>query len=273
MDDKGKAPEAPPDPTTPMAKPVPKRPALTHFLCIPLLTPASRPQLAASLASFRREVASAPEKRLRVPDGAVRPLGTLHLTLGVMSLQGERLEEAAGLLRGLRMGELVREAREEEAGRAEAAAARVGGATEVADRGMEISLRGLRSMQKASQAAVLYAPVDTRGVLRPFCERLRARFLEAGLIVDDERPLLLHATVVNTVYVRGGARGKGRKRVTLDAQQLLDRYEDYVWLEGFVVDRVAICKMGAKEVPGGEEGGGDEEGDGAAYEVVAEAEI
>ena len=258
-----------------MAKALPKRPPLTHFLCIPLITPASRPELSASLSSFRREVASANEKCFRVPDGAVRPLGTLHLTLGVMSLREEgELEEAVALLRELRMGEILREVRRDEAERAKAAAARVGesaGAAEaVVEEPRALSLRGLRSMQKASQAKTLYAPpVDARGHLRPFCERLRARFLEAGLMVDENRPLLLHATIVNTVYVRGGTRAKGKRQaLTLDAGKLLDRYEDYVWLERFVVDRVAICKMGAKEVLDE-----DEHGDGAAYEVVAEVKF
>lgn len=274
MDHKGKAPEATPD-SAKMAKSLPKRPPLTHFLCIPLVTAVSRPELSASLASFRREVVSANEKCFRIPDGAVRPLGTLHLTLGVMSLrEEEKLDEAVGLLKGLQMSEILREVRREEAERAKKAAELVGesSATEVeVDGSMAISLRGLRSMQKASQATTLYAPpVDARSHLRPFCERLRARFLEAGLMIDDNRPLLLHATVVNTIYVKDkGSRAKGRKKaLTLDAASLLDRYEDYVWLENFAVDRVAICKMGAKEVLGE-----DEEGDGAAYEVVAEAEI
>ncbi|SPO03420.1 uncharacterized protein DNG_06103 [Cephalotrichum gorgonifer] len=233
----------------PTPKAIPKRPPLTHFLCIPLVTPASRPELSASLGSFRREVSEANERCFRVPDGAVRPLGTLHLTLGVMSLpEVERVEEAAAVLRGLKAGDILAE--------------------------------------KASEATVLYAPPadgDGRGVLQPFCERLRAEFLAAGLMVEDRRPLKLHATIVNTIYVRGGergAKGKGkggkggkgrRKAMTLDASNLLDRYEDYVWLERFAVDRVAICKMGAKEVEPveGEEG----DGDGAAYEVVAEVEI
>lgn len=269
MDQKGKATAPPDENAPPMSKALPKRPPLTHFLCIPLVTPTSRPELSASLASFKRETASANERCFRIPDGAVRPLGTLHLTLGVMSLRDEKLEEAVGLLRGLRMGEILREVRREEAERARVAARLVGGPEEevVAEEGMSVSLRGLHSMQKASQATVLYAPpVDARGHLRPFCEKLRAEFLEAGLMVDDNRPLLLHATIVNTVYVRGRGRGKGRK-LTLDAGSLLDRYEDYVWLEKFAVDRVAICKMGAKEVPG-EDGEGD-----AAYEVEAEVEI
>lgn len=269
MDQKGKTTAPPGENAPPMSKALPKRPPLTHFLCIPLATPASRAELSASLASFKRETAAANERCFRIPDGAVRPLGTLHLTLGVMSLKDEKLEEAVGLLKGLRMGKILREVRREEAKRAKGAARLVGGPDPgpVTDEGMSISLRGLHSMQRASQASVLYAPpVDARGHLLPFCERLRGKFLEAGLMVDDNRPLLLHATIVNTVYVRGRGRGKGKK-LTLEAGSLLDRYADYIWLEKFAVDRVAICKMGAKEVEG-EDGEVD-----AAYEVEAEVEI
>lgn len=108
-------------------------------------------------------------------------------------------------------------------------------------------------------------------------------------MVDEQRPLLLHATVVNTIYVkknknnvnnnnnssnsnnnpnnngdrRGGRQGRRRQeRLTLDARDILGRYDDYVWVEGMPVDRVAICRMGAKKIEGSE---GDE-----AYEVEAE---
>ena len=147
---------------------------------------------------------------------------------------------------------------------------------------LEITLRGLASMQLADRAAVLYAPpVDELGVLQGFCERVRQVFTEAELMVDEGRPLLLHATVVNTVYVRdnrgrggrGGSRGRGgrggrgggkRERLVFDATEMLERYENQVWMAGVPLETMAICRMGAKKVVGvdGEE---DE-----AYEVEAE---
>ena len=35
---------------------VPKKPPLTHFLCIPLVTPSSRPQLESSIEKFKRDL-------------------------------------------------------------------------------------------------------------------------------------------------------------------------------------------------------------------------
>ena len=145
------------------------------------------------------------------------------------------------------------------------------------ENGLRITLKGLRSMQAdPAKATVLYAPpVDPLGRLQAFCERIKGVFREAGLMTDEGRALLLHATVVNTVYVRGRkdrGRGKGTggdrkgERIKVDAREVLDRYEEEVWMEDMCVESVAICKMGAKKmVVDGEE---DE-----AYEVEADVKF
>ena len=310
-------------------KPKPPRAAApTHFLCIPLVTPTSRPQLAAALAAFRNDLcsssstcaapfsssSSSPSSLLpSLPHDAIRPLGTLHLTLGVFCFprdggngngngdgDGEaRLARATQLLRGLRLREIWRAVRREVADRTRARAGAVGAACAGAGAGAgagegqgngllqqqqqeqddgggggggdppRITLRGLASMQPASRAAVLYAPpVDRLGELQLFCERVRDAFRDAdgrSLMVDDGRPLLLHATVVNTIYVKGdggengnrsgaggnrrkGGGGRRRERLVFDATAIIDRYEDLVWMKDVPVESVAICRMGAKKV-------------------------
>lgn len=183
----------------------------------------------------------------------------MHLTLGMFAFpRGEGLEEATALLRSLRLKDLL------------AAPRRAGsGPEEPSVEPPTITLRGLATMQPASKASILYAPpVDQLGTLQAFCERLRAVFQEAGLLILETRPLLLHATVLNTIYVRGGRdarqnRGKRREKLTIDARGILDRYEDQVWMENFNVEKVALCKMGAKKTD--VDGVEDE-----AYEVEAE---
>jgi activating signal cointegrator complex subunit 1 len=122
-------------------------------------------------------------------------------------------------------------------------------------------------MQNPSKASVLYAPpVDQHGVLQTFGEQVRKVFLDEGLLTEEDRPLLLHATLVNTIYVRsGGRRGAGGKkeRITLDARAALDRYDDQVWMKDVTLEKIAICKMGAKKVS--VDGIEDEE-----YEIEAE---
>ncbi len=105
-----------------------KKPPLTHFLCLPLLTPTSTPQLQASLAHLKSVIEALPptiedanasasaSARIRppqttrplVPPAAFRPLGTLHLTLGVMSLKDPaRLQGALQLLADLDLEALL----------------------------------------------------------------------------------------------------------------------------------------------------------------------
>ncbi len=230
---------------------MPSKPALTHFLCLPLVTAASRPQLSESLGQFRADVTN--YAGFRVPDEAVRPVGTLHLTLGVMSLaQSEKLDRAVALLKALRPAEILSGIRPASMpGLAVDSATTATAAESAGKKGrLSVTLRGLHSMQRdSSRASVLYAPpVDREGVLQQFCEKVRSVFLEAGLVVDESRPLLLHATIVNTTYVKG--RGKGRRgdKLTLNARGIIDRYEDEVWMDNVQIESIVICKMGAKDV-------------------------
>ncbi|KAK5988644.1 hypothetical protein PT974_10130 [Cladobotryum mycophilum] len=228
----------------------------THFLCIPL----AGAQLATTLASFRADVTSA--MSFGLPEEAVRPLGTLHLTLGVMSLKPDTVGKAVELLRGLRARDMLAEARIAAAGQT---LSRVGAGSEPVGSNtnkLSITIRGLHSMQPAAKAAVLYAPpADPQGILYDFCKRLRKPFQDAGLMADDNRPLLLHATLFNTVYVKNRGRGKGRDRLTVDARDVLSRYDDYIWAEDLPITRVALCRMGAKQIAGTDD---------AAYEMEAE---
>lgn len=250
-----------------------KAPPLTHFLCIPLVTAASRPQLSQSISAFRDDVTR--PKGLGgfdLPFDAVRPVGTLHLTLGMMSFpKDESLDKAVELLKSLKPREIMSTVKAPvmpgSSGGAEAAAK---GQPELL-----ITLKGLHTFQKADKATVLFAPPsDQTGVIQAFSEKIKALFKDAGLLAPDDRPLLLHATIVNTIYVKGNRKshGHGKKRggdrtFVADGQAIMDRYEDQVWLENAPLDRIAICRMGAKPV---EENGTVVD---AAYEVEAEIEF
>jgi activating signal cointegrator complex subunit 1 len=237
----------------------PKPPAPTHFLCIPL----AGPHLARSLAAFRADVTS--PLSFGIPAGAVRPLGTLHLTLGVMSLRDESLGQALEVLRNLRLGDALAAARAGSSSTSASTESKVSSGA-AGDGKLTISLQGLHPMQAASKTSVLYAPpLDPEGTLYRFCQNLRKPFLDSGIMTDDNRPLLLHATIINTIYVKGRARGERRQRLTIDARELLTRYDNYVWMEDMPVERVTLCRMGAKKIEGSD---GDE-----AYEVEAEVEF
>lgn len=201
-------------------------------------------------------------------DTAVRPVGTLHLTLGVMSFpENEGLDKAVALLKTIKPSQILSNI-------ATSASTPQKGENVEETRSpppppLSVTLQGLRTMKSAAKASVLYAPpLDTDGVLTKFCEELRSAFQEAGLMVADNRPLLLHATILNTIYVKRngatpGGRRKSREKLTIDARPILDRYSDYVWMEDVPVEKIAICKMGAKKKEDGDE----------AYEVEADIDV
>ncbi|KAK8087015.1 hypothetical protein PG994_001989 [Apiospora phragmitis] len=261
---------------------MPPRSPPTHFLCIPLVTSLSRPQLVSALASFSSDVTS--PQSFGVPAEAVRPVGTLHLTLGVMSFpKNEGLDRATELLKTLAprqiLGSIIGPQEQ-----AQALGSKDKHEGEDKDKNkdqdppdplqpqLSVTLSGLHSMQSPpSRAAVLYsAPVDPDGTLQKFCESIKQTFQQTGIMAEADRPLLLHATILNTIYVKGekgggggGRHGKRRDRVTVDARDILDRYDEFVWMKDVPVEKVAICRMGAKK---------QEDGD-AAYEVEAEIDM
>ena len=98
--------------------------------------------------------------------------------------------------------------------------------------------------------------------------------------------MVLHATLVNTVYSksdreRKGESGRGMGKLSIDARELMrslngrEAREDekvsreavgrFVWAEGVVISGVRICKMGAKVV--------EDQGLGMEYEVVVEKDF
>ncbi|KAF7522876.1 hypothetical protein PCG10_007015 [Penicillium crustosum] len=283
-----------------------KRPQLTHFLCLPLVNAKSLSQLEESLATFKTAhitdpgPASQPSSnsqrdtsRLGLPSTAFRPLGTLHLTLGVMSLPNkERLDQALTFFQSLDLADLMKEAE------------RVSAQTQQKrtlhrSSPLTVSLESLHALPQGQSATILHAsPVDPTGRLLPFCIKLRDKFIEAGFIQSEpekrpagrqkpanrfvqdfpvpsesatissdvslhpreseipsttpgvsrkpdpsiaiiprqpkQRPLLLHATIVNTIYVRGrqsqnkDAKKHGPpKRLTFDARNLISQYRNY----------------------------------------------
>jgi activating signal cointegrator complex subunit 1 len=266
--------------------PGPPRPQLTHFLCIPLVTSASRSQLRASLSSFRAATTAEPEESSSeisqlpnnsnggmffIPEKAIRPLGTLHLTLGVMSLLSQdTLNSCLQLLKSLDLKSILAESM-------------VGNPGEVErEKELRVTLKGLTSMHDPSKTSILYAEPLVGSSHHPksledFCSRLKKLFTDAGYIMPDTRPLLLHATIVNTIYApgvrkatgEGGGHGKKKAKLTLDATGVLEKFKDMLWFEDCSIEKVAICRMGAVDVRDSE---GKQTGD-QEYAVEGEVDL
>lgn len=280
----------------------PNKPQLTHFLCLPLVNAGSRPQLEKSLEGFKKEL----EKEGVVPLKAVRPVGTLHLTLGVMALDVVGVEGVERCLnevdfRGL-LGDSTSIPAEGDRKPTEVAISVTDKQHSRSTQDIEpisIDLKGLVPMQPHEKISILYAePIDATSRLYSFASALRDHFADRGFLIEDSRPLKLHATIINTIY----AKAKGhpaRKRapqpsksesaadmhdgeesalspeneqttpltarseipdrseghgpnakslLKFDARELIAQYKDFVWAENVSIEKVQICKMGAKKI-------------------------
>ncbi|RYF47995.1 MAG: hypothetical protein EOO38_11055, partial [Cytophagaceae bacterium] len=186
----------------------PKKPPLTHFLCLPLITDSSRPQLERGLSKLKTDL----EATSLVPPKAIRPVGTLHLTLGVMSLDASKLEDANQYLQSLNLHNLFRDISmqiiAEKAAEDGTISENLNAAALPDADGLTINLESLVPMQQASKTSILYAsPKDETQRLMPFAAALKKAFTEKGFVLDDERDLRLHATVVNSIYAKSAILG------------------------------------------------------------------
>lgn len=251
---------------------------LTHFLCLPLVTQHSKIQLQSTLQQFAAAVTSTYD----VPPKAIRPVGTIHLTLGVMQLADEQqIEAASKFLCSLDLVEMLRIAMPQpqpvnlEAAKpsttplieiAPSKTANVetpmekdtpfgAGEPAVSTPPLMVSMSGLESMHTPSKTSILYTcPTDPTSRIFAFATLLRDTFTSANLLVPDKRPLLLHATIVNTLYAKtkGRATGTGHGKLNrgigkLDATVLLEEFQDFQWAKEFRVEKVSICRMGAEK--------------------------
>ncbi|ORY18734.1 AKAP7 2'5' RNA ligase-like domain-domain-containing protein [Clohesyomyces aquaticus] len=184
-----------------------KKPQLTHFLCLPLVNTGIKAQLHAALEKFKQELGTG----LGVSEKAVRPVGTLHLTLGVMSLDSPGVEEVGKVLEALDLGALVKDAGTMALFGESVKEAEVEAQKPDEFKPLRIDLKALLPMQQPHKTSTLYAePMDATGRIIPFAETLREHFTEKGFLVPDTRPLKLHATIVNTIYAKPGRQGRGQ---------------------------------------------------------------
>jgi activating signal cointegrator complex subunit 1 len=200
-----------------------RQPALTHFLCLPLVNTVSLPQLEESIAAFtaanppvpvadlsngQQQTSDTNVSQAVIPQGAVRPVGTIHLTIGVMSLPTkERLDEALAFFQTLDLAGLLREAervayelRQKRAAKmassksapntADASSHSSGSSSDETHtpQPLSVSLESLHALPRAKAATVLHAsPNDSTGRLYPFCVMLRDKFLEAGFMLSEAK--------------------------------------------------------------------------------------
>lgn len=186
----------------------------THFLCIPLVTTSSRPQLMKSLSAFKADITSL--NSFNIPVTAVRPLSTIHITLGVMTLLGdERFSKAVEVLNSIKP--LLPKSRP------------------------KISLQGLGTFPNTDihHADILFAHPTCRNYdFEALCHQIRRIFENADLINKEGFGLSLHTTIIN-------ARKTPNK--SINAVEIVKKYGDYIWMDNIPVEKIGICRMGAEK--------------------------
>lgn len=267
----------------------PPRARLTHFLCLPLVTSASRPQWQASLKKLQDDVNGVYSSTL-CPE-MIRPPGTIHVTIGVMSLPTAELEQAArALLHGddvarclresmkLNVTETARKSLSDEKITSEqndpkhetsSTVQKVGSPSTSTSPTLlspsTTSFSGLQAMGIPTSTSILFAPpADPESRIRQLCVSVQGIFQAANLMVRENRPLKLHATVLNTIYAPKSRRqpqeagtksetGVSKKKLwgkhfKFDATEILDRYAEFEWAIDVRLEKLSLCRMGAQKV-------------------------
>ena len=187
-----------------------------------------------------------------------------------MSLSSERLDGAVRLLGGMDMTRRVR-----------AVTSQQSQPSQPKPPPLIISLESLHSMTAPSSTSVPYLyPNDPTHRLLSFAQGILYEFTSAGYHVAERSRLKLHATVINTRYIRQPpsppplppppssssssspppfkshfqtSRGQNQSHsppIKIDARNLIETCRDWKRATHVVLDRVAICKMGARKVYG-----------------------
>lgn len=220
----------------------------------------------------------------------IRPPGTIHITIGVMSLPTLELEQAArAMLHSDDVAQCVRESMKpnntEAAGtlsnndiatKENELTRQINSAVENAGSGststcppplfpLTTSFSGLQAMGSPTSTSILFAPpADPESRIRQLCVSVQNVFQGANIMVRDGRPLKLHATILNTIYAPKGRRqtqdtglksepGVKRKKVQgktvkFDAREILERYAESEWAIDVQLEKLSLCRMGARKV-------------------------
>lgn len=218
----------------------------------------------------------------------IRPLGTLHITIGVLSLPTSELEQAArAKLHSDEVGRILRESVEPNTTKTMGTSSANNNDKEKAkqqidqvsgDTGLDstststtdpepllpltTSFSGLQAMHSPKLTSILFAPpADLDSRVHHLCISLQRVFQAANLMVQENRPLNLHATILNTIYASKGTHQpgsvagsgfKGKQRRSkpgkFDATKILEQYADFEWARDVRLEKLSLCKMGARKI-------------------------
>lgn len=220
---------------------------LTHFLCIPITTPQSRPQLQKTLHQFSKDPCTS-----RIPSGAYRPLQTLHIPIRTLSLQTQdRIEAACHHLRSLDIDGLLRRTSETTPGTS-----------------LTITLSGVYSKPLLAQEG-LYPDrgsldwrlktscADSTSRLRPFLDEIRRCFDVSGFQIPGARPRNPDYLVILLSTMHAWSRSRKLVRDSeepyklraadpplFETKDITKKFENFVFAESLRLERLSLCELG-----------------------------
>ena len=217
----------------------------THFVCVPLCLGDDGDRLVATVRAFHRDVlSSAYAADCDIEPSIAHEPGHAHLTLCMLKLYSDEARaRAIGAMDA--MGVALKDA------------GVVGGGEPI-----ELEVKGLDAMNSDFSAVdVLFlkvrevGPGRERGAMSAVCDAAVAAFTDAGLLsrMDANKPVKLHATVMNTrLRNRGGRNGGGdnSRRRTFDARRVMASHGD-LDCGSVVVKTVHLSKRGEYDVDSG----------------------
>ncbi|KAM5541288.1 hypothetical protein V8D89_005217 [Ganoderma adspersum] len=182
-------------PRTPYREPQAPRPRLTHFISIPL---GHNEALRDTVSAFTKALLEANPSIPGLDATIVVPARRLHFTLGVMSLGSEdtSVQASAGKVPGTldAAKKVLQEVRPKIM-------------ELLGEEAFRISLDSLDIMKpeggdRARAHVMWVGPAEGEGLkkLEEVGKLVQSTFKTAGLLVDEDRPLKTHCTVLNTVY-------------------------------------------------------------------------
>lgn len=245
---------------------------LTHFLCIPIMTTHSKPQLEQSLHQFRNDPSTS-----EISSDAYRPLQTLHIPIKALSLPtGGRERAACHLLRGIDIDGLLRRTTKGPP-KAKRRVRKVQqeplsinpwsrrsrtptSSTKPRPPSLAITLSGVHSKSTPEWGTlnrVLHTLcTDSTSRLGPFLDEIRQSFDDAGFdIARLTQTKSEHVTLLKNVHAFKGPRqiipdhaqaGKFRRAPArlFETKDITQKFENFVFAENIKLERLSLCRLG-----------------------------
>ena len=217
----------------------------THFVCVPLCLGDDGDRLVATVRAFHRDVlSSAYAADCDIEPSIAHEPGHAHLTLCMLKLYSDEARaRAIGAMRAMEVA--LRDA------------GVVGG--DPSAEPIELEVKGLDAMNSDFSAVdVLFLKVrevGSRERVKKVCDACVRHFADAGLLSreDANKPVKLHATVMNTRLRNRGGRNEGgdnSRRRSFDARRVMASH-GHLDCGSVVVKTVHLSKRGEYDVDSG----------------------